>query len=97
MDNSIININPDTLQTSQTTFDGSVAPLSGAGPLQPGQEYAYPGMSPGDINAYLASMNSSQISNIFTQLQAWIEANPTIAVLGGLGILIMAANKSSRR
>ena len=96
MGSNVINIDPNTLQTQQTTFDGSVAPLVGAGPLQPGQQYAYPGMSPGDINTYLSNVSGGQISTWFQQAQSMIEQNPGLAALVGLGVLIMAANSGNK-
>lgn len=95
--NAVITLDPTTLQSDQTTFNGNAPDLKGSGPLQPGQQYA-PGYDSAGLPLMQAfqNMNTNQLSNLFSQVQAWIEANPTIAVLGGLGILIMAANKKGK-
>ena len=74
MANDVINIDPNTLQTSQTSFDGTVQDLKGSGPLQPGQQYA-PGYDSAGLPFMQAFQNSnpSHIADICSQIQAWIE------------------------
>lgn len=91
MDNSVISIDPNTLQTSQTVFDGtqnvdttSPAPLTG---------------QPQGLNVLglFQQASTQQLGNWFQQAQQMIEQNPGLAALLGLGVLIIAANSGQKK
>ena len=84
MSSPIITIDPNTLQTQQTTFDGTQtvdttpAPLTGASGL--------------NVLGLFQNASTQQIGGWVQQAQAMIEQNPGLAALLGLGVLIIAAN-----
>ena len=86
MDNSPIVIDPNTLQTQQTVFDGT----------QNVDTTPVPNPAAGMMTLF-QNASTSQISGWFQQAQAMIESNPSLAALLGLGVLIIAANSGQKK
>ena len=84
--NAVISIDPNTLQTQQTVFDGT----------QNVDTTPTPNPAAG-MMTLLQSASTSQISGWVQQAQAMIESNPSLAALLGLGVLIIAANSGQKK
>lgn len=89
MSSPVITIDPNTLQTQQTTFDGTAgqAPLTGGTPSTP----------IGTTLSLFQNASTSQLTSWIQQAQAMIEGNPELAMLLGLGVLIIAANSNKSK